>query len=491
MHNVGITDKVYLLICLTAALAEAGPPCLPCHTKQVAAYARTPMGSSFGPATPAPPASFTHAESQTQFRVLTRDGRMVQRAERNGLAAEHPVEYRIGSGNHATGYLVRMGQWLFQSPIASYRRQGKWAMAPGYERMLRPDFNRRVEADCLNCHAGGSASAPEPIGCEACHGSPELHLTTPSRGNITNPSRLPAAERDAVCEQCHLNGEALVPQPPKFSGAAAVIVFDRPSNDLRVVSHVEQLARSACARQSNGKLWCGTCHQPHSAAMDISAECRNCHATELPDSHRAHSECASCHMPKRDVVDGGHTAFTDHRIQRTAATLASAGPSRLRLWRDVADPGLRERHLGLASILVGERDGSTALINEGFRRLSTVFSQWPRDPDVLAGLGMVLFLKDQKQDAVKLLRAAVAERPGDAALQEKLALLRRAAGDEAGAIESLERSLALDPGRQSSYFFLAETQPNRAARRKTLERLLLLYPRSLIGQEAMRELTRP
>ena len=104
---------------------------------------------------------------------------------------------------------------------------------------------------------------------------------------------------------------------------------------------------------------------------------------------------------------------------------------------------------------------------------------------------MVLFLKDQKQDAVKLLRAAVAERPGDAALQEKLALLRRAAGDEAGAIESLERSLALDPGRQSSYFFLAETQPNRAARRKTLERLLLLYPRSLIGQEAMRELTRP
>lgn len=401
------------------------------------------------------------------------------------------MEYRIGSGNHATGYLVRIGQWLFQSPIASYRRQGMWAMAPGYEKMQRPDFNRRVEADCLNCHASGSAAAPEPIGCAACHGSPAPHLQAPSRGNILNPSRFPSAARNAICEQCHLNGEARISQPDKSGGPAAVVVYDRPGNDLRVVSHVEQLALSACARQSREKLWCGSCHQPHGAAIDVNTQCRNCHASALPDSHRAQTECTSCHMPKRDAVDGGHTAFTDHRIQRSAATPAGGSASRLRLWRDVADPGLRERHLGLASILVGERDGSTALINEGYRRLSAVFSRWPRDPDVLAGLGMVLFLKDQQPDAVKLLRAAVAQRPGDAVLHEKFALLRRAAGDKAGAIESLERSIALDPGRQSPYFFLAETQPDQAARRRTLERLLLLFPRSLIGREALRELTRP
>ena len=32
---------------------------------------------------------------------------------------------------------------------------------------------------------------------------------------------------------------------------------------FKVISHVEQLALSMCARKSNGKLWCGTCHDPH------------------------------------------------------------------------------------------------------------------------------------------------------------------------------------------------------------------------------------
>ena len=34
-------------------------------------------------------------------------------------------------------------------------------------------------------------------------------------------------------------------------------------SSVKVVSHVEQLALSACARKSDGKLWCGTCHDPH------------------------------------------------------------------------------------------------------------------------------------------------------------------------------------------------------------------------------------
>ena len=35
------------------------------------------------------------------------------------------------------------------------------------------------------------------------------------------------------------------------------------ASKFKVISHVEQLALSMCSRKSNGRLWCGTCHNPH------------------------------------------------------------------------------------------------------------------------------------------------------------------------------------------------------------------------------------
>ena len=37
---------------------------------------------------------------------------------------------------------------------------------------------------------------------------------------------------------------------------------------FKVISHVEQLARSTCARKSKGKLWCGTRHDPHDKPLE-------------------------------------------------------------------------------------------------------------------------------------------------------------------------------------------------------------------------------
>jgi tetratricopeptide (TPR) repeat protein len=396
--------------------------------------------------------------------------------ERNGRSAEYAAAYRIGSGNHATGYLVRIGNWLFQSPISHYRKKNVWDVAPGYEAMGRPDFNRRVTAECLACHSSGAEDALEPIGCGKCHGAFEQHLKRPARDSIRNPARLSADDRDRVCENCHLTGEARIED--------TVFVYDRPRNDLRVVSHVEQLALSECAQRSERRLWCGTCHDPHGRKVDVSKRCRDCHRTALPETHTAFSECTSCHMPKRDAVDGGHTAFTDHRIQRKPDTKTGADPVGLRPWRAISYPALRERNLGLALIAVGERDGSEQFINEGYRRLAAVFPKWEKDADVLASLGMVLFLKDQKADAVKLLKAAVAQR-SDAALLEKLAIVQRSAGDAKAAVQSLERAIALDPGRESAYFFLADWQSDAEGRKRVLERLLAIFPQSLIAREAL------
>jgi len=471
-----------ILIFMAAPSLWATSVCLACHPKQTDAYFRSPMGNSIGVPKSVPQAGFTHFKSKTRFGILDQGKGVTHNIERSGFSAEYPVAYRIGSGNHAEGFLVRIGEWLFQSPLAKYKRLDLWDVAPGYESMTHPDFNRRLTSECLACHSSGPIEALQPISCEQCHGPSQQHLKSPTRSNIQNPVRLNAEARNAVCEQCHLTGEAHINNPVGHS----IAVYDRPRDDLRVVSHVEQLALSKCA-----PLWCGTCHQPHGESIDVNLQCRNCHAASLPVSHSGHKQCVGCHMPKRDAIDGGHTAFTDHRIRRQAAAPSTNTPPQLRLWRDVADPALRERNLGLASIQVGERDGRPDLINEGYRKLAAVFSRWPGDPQVLSSLGMVLFLKDQKKDALKLLEAAVRQRPDDAALHEKLALVQRADANLPGAIRSLERSIALDPGRESAYFFLAECQSNIDARQQVLKRLLKVFPQSLIAREALRKSARP
>ncbi|MFO0282772.1 MAG: tetratricopeptide repeat protein [Acidobacteriota bacterium] len=449
-------------------------PCQSCHPAQVSAFARTPMGNAIAPAQPTAPGSFGHSLSQSRFESFTRDGRLWHRIERGSLSAEYPIDWQIGYGAHAAGYLVRIGEALFQSPAALYRDNHLWAAAPGYERHSRLDFDRRVTTQCLDCHSSGDAANPQPISCDQCHGNPAAHLARPSRANISNPSRLAPAARDSVCERCHLTGETRI--------GPLTIVYDRPRQDLRVVSHVEQLALSECARQSSGKLWCGSCHASHGPAINVTATCRSCHSSLSPAHPVSSQTCASCHMPRRPASDGGHSAFTDHRIQ-SRPTPASSAPAQLRVWRDAGSPFDRERALGLASIEIGERDGAPELIQNGYRRLAALIARLDRDPEVLSALGMVLFLKDQKADARKLLRTAVSLRPNDPSLREKLALIEKSLGDTSAAVTHLEQAVRLDPFSPRAWFLLADCQPTQ--RRAILSRFLRLAPQSLLAREAL------
>ena len=415
------------------------------------------------------------------------------------------MAFAIGSGSHAQGYAVEIGGTLFQSPIAAYRNGTSWNVAPGYEEMPAPDFNRPITAECLLCHAGGvAATGREAISCDRCHGDASAHLRQPKRHTIVNPTRLPRAERDSVCEQCHLNGEARVTNPGKAFGAFqpgqkleetfSVFVFEQARPGLKVVSHVEQLELSKC-QQVTGKLWCGACHQPHGEPISVSTECRRCHSA-LPAKHLAAAAstvvCESCHMPKRPARDGSHSPFTDHRIQRRAAgQVTEANQLAIRAWRPAADPGVAKRNLGLAYVMAGEREGAAVLLNRGYQLLAEAFPSFPKDADVLASLGMVLFLKDQHADAGKLLRAAIAARPTDSSLREKLAVILKASGDAAGARVALEKAIALDPSRETAYHLLAELEQDPAKRRAALERYLRFNPKSLIAREALAKLPAP
>jgi hypothetical protein len=56
-----------------------------------------------------------------------------QRWENGGDQSEYHIDWVVGSGNHASGYLVDIGGHLFQSPVAYYKTRQSYDLAPGYE----------------------------------------------------------------------------------------------------------------------------------------------------------------------------------------------------------------------------------------------------------------------------------------------------------------------------------------------------------------------
>lgn len=250
---------------------EFGQACLPCHQKQVHGYAKSAMARSMSEFTAQPPGRFFHAFSGTTFSIeSSSDGKTTQYMTRNGLTVDYPTAYAVGSGDHAFGYLVKVNDRLFQSPISYYSRHQIWDMAPGFEKDPAPEFDRPAVPECLECHAGGLRPVRNTlnryenppfsqlsISCDRCHGDATAHNRKPSRANIVNPVTLPTRARDSVCEQCHLSGEVRILNPGRefydfHAGQELESVFSvyiqsgskSPSaaSSIKVVSHVEQLA---------------------------------------------------------------------------------------------------------------------------------------------------------------------------------------------------------------------------------------------------------
>ncbi len=82
-------------------------------------------------------------------------------------------------------------------------------------------------------------------------------------------------------------------------------------------------------------------------------------------------DCVACHTPSRPARDGGHTAFTDHRIVKQPGAGVHTGHERLVAWRDPLNT-LADRNLKLAYITVGERDHVPAYLERGYQLLLEV-----------------------------------------------------------------------------------------------------------------------
>src|SRR5262249_43654502 len=127
------------------------------------------------------------------YRVEQRDGKVFHVEERRDDAGkavattECEAAFAVGSGTRGKSFLVKRGDFLFQSPISWVSEKHIWYSSPGYGEDRH--FNRPIEARCLFCHCNFADGQPGPrnryrepifsglpIGCERCHGPGELHV---------------------------------------------------------------------------------------------------------------------------------------------------------------------------------------------------------------------------------------------------------------------------------------------------------------------------
>jgi cytochrome c553 len=184
------------VLCLAGLMAVKGTPivasavtvradeedaCVDCHKEEVNGFARSKMAQSMRLPTHEPEGILR--TPQATFRMYSNLEGTWQNLESHGHTETYRVDYVIGSGMHASGYIVVLANHLFQSPVAYYRRKAAYGLAPGYETESAPDFTRPVKPGCIFCHAGSFAPvsgtineyAAQPfshlaIGCSRCHG---------------------------------------------------------------------------------------------------------------------------------------------------------------------------------------------------------------------------------------------------------------------------------------------------------------------------------
>jgi predicted CXXCH cytochrome family protein len=503
------------LACFALTLTPCAWPaepsvCAACHPRETANYARTAMANSVGVPRDQPGGRVDDRQAHGSVSIENKHGRMVHRLVEDGLTAEYAVPYYVGAGKVGRSYIVRAGDYLFQSPVSFYTARRGWDLTPGYTHSSQLDFNQPITSGCLFCHTGaieplkGAANryADPPftaISCQRCHGSSDEHLRRPSAANIVNPAKLARFERDSVCEQCHLEGEARILNPARdwwdfkpgqlWERTAAVYLRTTTDDEFRAVSEPEQLSQSRCARASGGKLWCGTCHDPHGPPADRTAQvkriCQSCHPSLSAAHPAAVNECVTCHMPAREATDVDHAAITDHRIRKPAQLqVQPVKPDALvlRAWREPA-PSLHDRDLGLAYVQVAETERSPLFARKGAGLLTPA-----DDPAVLTALGSLLLQQRLSKEAAALFGKAASLEPSNAEFQMYLGIARREAGDARGSITALDRSISLDPSEARACLELARTYAasgNTSLERSALERCLKVIPQSIVLREAL------
>jgi tetratricopeptide (TPR) repeat protein len=465
--------------------------CVKCHQEIARTYARHPMGRSLVPVGAiAGRQLYDKAHNNPfeafgiQFRIDRRGDRVYHRQTQLGADGKpvydfaHEVDFVIGSGARGFSYLTTRDGFVFQTPVSWFGQKQIWDLSPGFPPWARA--GRLVPGACLICHANRVEPVAntrnrfhEPvfrghaIGCERCHGPGELHVRTLGKDDIVNPGRLEPALREAVCQQCHLQGATRVqrrgrglndyrPGMPLEEFLTVYVRGPGRGEENKAVNHVEQMYQSLCFRRSPAgkKMGCTTCHNPHEAVAgerriayyrDRCLRCHQEHGCDLPEETRRKKSpgdsCVACHMPRSASSDIVHTAATDHRILRKGGEAPTGREGE----GDRPDGPLWDFHRGPPDL----HD-----VGQG-RDLGVALYQLTLRGDPLSGPDGEL--------AVRLLSAALRDCPDDLGAREAKGKVLQALGRPTAAVEAFEALLRREPRHEGALVTLGAI--NRDLRR--------------------------
>jgi hypothetical protein len=407
-------------------------------------------------------------------------------------AFETEIDYAIGSGSLGYSFLYERDGYFMQSPISWFSQKQKWALSPGYEHN-NSEFQRAIGGECFTCHSNFTEVAGNAfnrykmpltprgygIGCERCHGPGELHVKHETEGDSTIPEgaklivnpkdkEMPVYLREAVCEQCHLEGSSRVLKrgrqlfdfrpglPLHFFWS--VFVKSEESGENQAVGQVEQMHESQCYKASKGALSCTSCHNPHLVPGHAEKvgfyrnRCLQCHADKgcsLSETVRRETSkednCLVCHMPRVTSTDVAHTATTNHRVPRIPNPSIDKPRAFPKLTRNPlvlfhaplvdSDDAEVNRDLGIALATNPTIDQSKPVINVRARQLLENATRLrPDDVDAWIALGEIYALKRRYAEGFEAFEKALA-----LARDKESALVR--AGETAAANNDPEKVL--------------------------------------------------
>ncbi|MEO8495111.1 MAG: hypothetical protein ABI614_08575 [Planctomycetota bacterium] len=242
------------------------------------------------------------------------------------------LPYLLGSGHNALTFLSLVSDRLgdttgVEHRVSLYRNGDDWEfdLTPGHRLQVPRQeieyFGKILRGDKLTSYIGCHTTQGEidrveiknlspHVGCQSCHGPGREHVTAmerDGRDGYAGFTQQSAQAEVELCGRCHrlAHDEAGVEVSP---------------NDIRNVRFQSVgLLQTRCFTESEGRLRCTTCHDPHQTVSREAAHyvdrCLSCHgepdATPCPVSPQ--TNCIQCHMPAVDIHRG--IKFHDHWIR--------------------------------------------------------------------------------------------------------------------------------------------------------------------------------